>query len=52
MEHVKKYIDANKDRFLSELFELIRIPSISSIQDHKDDMLRTAELWKKFIIEL
>lgn len=51
MEHVKKYIDANKDRFLSELFELIRIPSISSIQDHKDDMLRTAELWKKFIIE-
>ena len=50
MEHVKKYIEENKDRFLSELFELISIPSISSIQDHKNDMVRAAEQWKKFIL--
>lgn len=50
MEHVKKYIEENKDRFLSELFDLIRIPSISSIQDHKSDMVKAAEQWKQFIL--
>jgi acetylornithine deacetylase/succinyl-diaminopimelate desuccinylase-like protein len=51
MEHVKKYIEENKDRFLEELFTLIRIPSISSISAHKDDMQRCAEQWKKLILE-
>ena len=50
MEHVNKYIEENKDRFLKELFELIRIPSISSISDHKDDMVKAAEKWKEFIV--
>jgi len=50
MEHVNKYIEENKDRFLEELFELIRIPSISSISDHKDDMVKAAEKWKEFIL--
>jgi len=50
MEHVNKYIDEHKDRFLEELFELIRIPSISSISDHKDDMIKAAEKWKEFIL--
>lgn len=43
MDNVKQYIEENKDRFLEELFELIRIPSISSINDHKPDMQRCAE---------
>jgi acetylornithine deacetylase/succinyl-diaminopimelate desuccinylase-like protein len=47
MEHAKKYIEENKDRFLEELFDLIRIPSISSEAARKDDMLRAAEYWKK-----
>ena len=51
MEHVKKYIEENKDRFLEELFTLIRIPSISSLSAHKDDMQRCAEQWKKLILE-
>lgn len=51
MEHVKNYIETNKDRFLEELFELIRIPSISSLSEHKDDMLKTAEHIKKAIID-
>ncbi|MBE0638836.1 MAG: dipeptidase [Bacteroidales bacterium] len=50
MEHVKKYIDEHKDRFLEELFELIRIPSISSIQEHKNDMIRAAEQWRISIL--
>jgi len=50
MEHVKPYIEKNKDRFLEELFELIRIPSISSSKENKDDMIRAAEQWKKIIL--
>ncbi|MBP7849725.1 MAG: dipeptidase [Lentimicrobiaceae bacterium] len=45
MEGIKAYVEANKERFLEELFGLIRIPSISSISDHKPDMQRAAEYW-------
>ena len=38
MDKVKKYIDANKDRFISELFDLLRIPSISAQSEHRPDM--------------
>ena len=51
MSEVKKYIEQNKDRFLHELFELLRIPSISSMSEHKPDMLRTAEYWKEAILK-
>ena len=50
MEHIKTYIDENKDRFLEELFELIRIPSVSSLAEHKEDMKRAAEAWKKILL--
>ena len=50
MKDVKQYIEANKDRFLDELFELIRIPSISSESEHKPDMLRCAEKWKEYLL--
>ncbi len=42
MKDLKDYIEKNKDRFLEELFELIRIPSISSKEAHKDDMYTAA----------
>ena len=29
MDKVKSYIEKNKDRFLNELFELLRIPASS-----------------------
>ncbi len=50
MDNIKKYIDKNKDRFLEELFGLIRIPSISSLSENKPDMIRAAEYWKKTIL--
>lgn len=47
---VKSYIESNKDRFLEELFSLIRIPSISAKQEHKPDMLACAERWVEILL--
>lgn len=47
---IKQYIEENRDRFLEELFELIRIPSISSETAHKEDMYRAAEKWKELLL--
>ncbi len=51
MEKVKSYIESNKERFLNELFEIIRIPSISSQAEHKEDMIRTAEAYKVALLK-
>ena len=51
MEKVKKYIEENKERFMEELFEAIRIPSISSLSAHKDDMVRMAEHYKASLLK-
>lgn len=37
------YIEVNRDRFLEELFEILRIPSVSAQSEHKPDMQRCAE---------
>lgn len=49
MEHsaFKKYIDENKDRFLSELFELLKIPSISSDSTKKAEINQAAAYLKE-----
>lgn len=39
---VNEYIQSNKDRFLEELFALLRFPSISADSKYKDDILKTA----------
>ena len=48
---IKKYIKENENRFLDELFSLIRIPSISANPTHKDDMLACAERWRQLLLE-
>lgn len=51
MSDIKNYIDQNKERFLDELFGLIRIPSISPVAGYKDDMQRAAGYWKDSILK-
>ena len=51
MENLEGYIADNKDRFLEELFGLIRIPSVSSMDEHKPDMMRAAVYWKKILLD-
>lgn len=50
MNEIKQYINNHRQRFLDELFELIRIPSISSLSDHKDDMLKAAQMWQQILL--
>jgi acetylornithine deacetylase/succinyl-diaminopimelate desuccinylase-like protein len=51
MEEIKAYIEEHGDRFLQELFGLIRIPSISSESEHREDMAKAAEYWKNRLKE-
>ncbi len=48
---VKEYIDSNKQRFLDELFELLRIPSVSADSRHKTDVRKAAETVRERLIE-
>ncbi|HEY5746719.1 MAG TPA: dipeptidase [Chryseolinea sp.] len=44
---VKEYIASNKDRFLSELFDWLRIPSVSADSRHKGDVRKAAEFLRE-----
>ncbi|MEQ9591996.1 MAG: dipeptidase [Cyclobacteriaceae bacterium] len=44
---VKQFIQDNKERFLEELFELLRIPSVSADSRHKQDVRKAAEYIKQ-----
>ncbi len=46
MKSAKPYIEKNKERFLNELIELLKIPSISADSAYKKDVLKTAEAVK------
>tara|TARA_B100000378_G_scaffold260485_1_gene241186 strand:+ start:132 stop:1520 length:1389 start_codon:yes stop_codon:yes gene_type:complete len=51
MNKSKAYIEEHKDRFLQELIELLKIPSISADSAYKDDVLKTAEAVKERLAE-
>lgn len=51
MKDIKNYIQENKERFLEELYGLLRIPSISSEAAHKPDMHKAAEYWKEQLLK-
>jgi acetylornithine deacetylase/succinyl-diaminopimelate desuccinylase-like protein len=51
MTDIKTYIADNKDRFINELFDLLRIPSVSADESHKPDMLHMAEEVKKSLLK-
>ena len=50
MEAWKDYQQQHKDRFLNELLELLRIPSVSARSEHKNDMQRCAEAVKQSLL--
>jgi len=47
----KNYQEKNKDRFLNELLDLLRIPSVSARSEHKPDMVKCAEAVKQRLLE-
>ena len=51
MQVWKDYQEKNKERFLNELLELLRIPSVSAKAEHKPDMIACAEAVKQRLIE-
>jgi acetylornithine deacetylase/succinyl-diaminopimelate desuccinylase-like protein len=42
-EATRAYVEENESRLLEELFEFLRIPSISTLPEHKPDVVRAAE---------
>ncbi|RUA35857.1 MAG: dipeptidase [Bacteroidetes bacterium] len=46
-EETGKYLNENKQRFLDELFELLRIPSVSADPKFKDDVKKAAQYVKE-----
>jgi acetylornithine deacetylase/succinyl-diaminopimelate desuccinylase-like protein len=51
MEHIKKYVETNKKRFLDELLDLLKIPSVSADPKYSKDVLRTAEAVKEQLVK-
>ena len=43
MKEVQHYIQENKERFLEELLDMLRIPSISADPAYTEDVKRNAE---------
>ncbi len=50
MDQIQDYIKSNKDRFLNELFDLLRIPSVSADSKYKPDVQKAAEFIKNSLI--
>lgn len=48
--NINTYIEKNKDRFINELFELLRIPSVSADPKYKNDVIKTADTVKEKLI--
>lgn len=46
----KEYQEENKERFLHEMMDLLRIPSVSARDEHKEDMKKCAEAVKLALI--
>ena len=51
MNEIQKYIIAHEPKMMNDLFSLIRIPSISALPEHHDDMLACAERWAQLLLE-
>ena len=52
MSGIKSYINTHKDRFIDELIELLKIPSISADAAYSDDVHRAADAVKDSLIKI
>lgn len=50
MDKIQPYIEQNKDRFLGELVDLLKIPSVSADSKYKQDVVRAAEFVKNSLV--
>lgn len=50
MNAIKDYVETHKERFLEELFDLIRIPSVSSKPEASRDMVRAADYIRESLL--
>lgn len=48
---VKQYIQENKDKFLNELLDLLRIPSVSADPKFKEEVLKAADFVKASLLK-
>ena len=51
MNEIQKYIAENESTMMEDLFSLIRIPSISALPEHHDDMLACAQRWTQLLLK-
>ena len=51
MQHIQSYIKDHKDRFLNELIDLLKIPSVSADPAFKDHVFKTADVIKESLLK-
>ena len=51
MNKTQEFISQNKEVFLNELFDLLRVPSVSADLSKKPEMIQTAEMVKQSLID-
>jgi len=49
---IQEYIDSNKEKILSRLFQFVKIPSVSALSEHKKDMTSATEFLSNELTEL
>ena len=51
MKNIKPYIQEHKNRFINELIELLKIPSVSADSAYKNDVLKMAQAVKASLLK-
>ncbi|MBT8195354.1 MAG: dipeptidase [Bacteroidia bacterium] len=51
MENIQQYVEANKDRFLEELIELLKIPSISADSTKNEEVKKAGNYIKEQLLK-
>ena len=51
MQEISEYLDKNKDRFINELIQLLKIPSVSADPAYSQDVINASEAVKTALLE-